>query len=148
MENEFEKAKKFLKKIRWIDNEIDALIEDKKSYMDLATKRTSTWDGCGVHNSGCKDQKAEVTAKIADIENEICAKIDRLLDYKKKVSKVIEQIEDKECQKILVLKFARYMPMVDIADKMNMDRSTVYRKYNKAIKAVQEILSESDKEKQ
>ena len=27
MENEFEKAKKFLKKIRWIDNEIDALIE-------------------------------------------------------------------------------------------------------------------------
>ena len=40
MENEFEKAKKFLKKIRWIDNEIDALIEDKKSYMDLATKRT------------------------------------------------------------------------------------------------------------
>ena len=147
MENEFEKAKKFLKKIRWIDNEIDALIEDKKSYMDLATKRTSTWDGCGVHNSGCKDQMAEVTAKIADIENEICAKIDRLLDYKKKVSKVIEQIEDKECQKILVLKFARYMPMVDIADKMNMDRSTVYRKYNKAIKAVQEILSESDKEK-
>lgn len=137
MENEFEKAKKFLKKIRWIDNEIDALIEDKKSYMDLATKRTSTWDGCGVHNSGCKDQMAEVTAKI-----------DRLLDYKKKVSKVIEQIEDKECQKILVLKFARYMPMVDIADKMNMDRSTVYRKYNKAIKAVQEILSESDKEKQ
>ena len=148
MENEFEKAKKFLKKIRWIDNEIDALIEDKKSYMDLATKRTSTWDGCGVHNSGCKDQMEEVTAKIADIENEICAKIDRLLDYKKKVSKVIEQIEDKECQKILVLKFARYMPMVDIADKMNMDRSTVYRKYNKAIKAVQEILSESDKEKQ
>ena len=137
MENEFEKAKKFLKKIRWIDNEIDALIEDKKSYMDLATKRTSTWDGCGVHNSGCKDQMAEVTAKI-----------DRLLDYKKKVSKVIEQIEDKECQEILVLKFARYMPMVDIADKMNMDRSTVYRKYNKAIKAVQEILSESDKEKQ
>ena len=126
-----------MKKIRWIDNEIDALIEDKKSYMDLATKRTSTWDGCGVHNSGCKDQMAEVTAKI-----------DRLLDYKKKVSKVIEQIEDKECQKILVLKFARYMPMVDIADKMNMDRSTVYRKYNKAIKAVQEILSESDKEKQ
>ena len=39
MENEFEKAKKFLKKIRWIDNEIDALIEDKKSYMDLATKQ-------------------------------------------------------------------------------------------------------------
>ena len=46
MENEFEKAKKFLKKIRWIDNEIDALIEDKKSYMDLATKRTRLTLGC------------------------------------------------------------------------------------------------------
>lgn len=146
-EKQFEQAKNFLKKIRWLDNEIDALIENKKSYQDLATKRTSNLNGCGVHGSGCKDQMAEFITKMADIDNEICTKIDRLVDYKNEVSSVIEKIDDKECQKILVLKFARYMPMVDIADAMHMDRSTVYRKYNKAIKAVQQILSESDKAK-
>ena len=115
---EFQKTENFLKKIRWLDNEIDALIENKKSYEELAMKRTS---------------------------NLICAKMDRLVDYKNEVSDVIEKIDDKECQKILVLKFARYKAMVDIAEIMNMDRSTVYRKYNKAIQSVQEILSDSDK---
>ena len=38
MENEFEKAKKFLKKIRWIDNEIDALIEDKEKLYGPCNK--------------------------------------------------------------------------------------------------------------
>lgn len=142
---EFQKTENFLKKIRWLDNEIDALIENKKSYEELAMKRTSNLNGYDVHGSGCKDQMAEFIAKIADIENEICAKIDRLVDYKKEVSDVIEKIDDKECQKILVLKFARYKAMVDIAEIMNMDRSTVYRKYNKAIQSVQEILSDSDK---
>jgi len=35
--------------------------------------------------------------------------------------------------------------MTDVAKAMNMDRSTVYRKYNKGIEEVRRILSESDK---
>ena len=31
LEYDFDKTVNFLKKIRWMDNEIDALIEDKKS---------------------------------------------------------------------------------------------------------------------
>ena len=60
-------------------------------------------------------------------------------------SNVIRQIGDKECQMVLVLKFIRYMQMTDIAEKMNMDRTTVYRKYKKGIELAQEILSDSDK---
>ena len=58
---------------------------------------------------------------------------------------MIRQIGDKECQMVLVLKFIRYMQMTDIAEKMNMDRTTVYRKYKKGIELAQEILSDSDK---
>lgn len=88
---------------------------------------------------------ASIIAKIADMENEIYARIDRLVDYKKQISWIVQQIEDKECQKIITLKFFRYMQMTDVAKAMNMDRSTVYRKYNKGIEEVRRILSESDK---
>nr|DAZ19185.1 MAG TPA: Protein of unknown function (DUF1492) [Caudoviricetes sp.] len=146
LEYDFDKTVNFLKKIRWMDNEIDALIEDKKSYMDIATKTTSTLDSNRVQSSsGCNDKMAEITSKIADIENDIYARIDRLIDYKKTASNVIRQIGDKECQMVLVLKFIRYMQMTDIAEKMNMDRTTVYRKYKKGIELAQEILSDSDK---
>lgn len=88
---------------------------------------------------------ASIIAKIADMENEIYARIDGLVDYKKQISCIVHQIEDKECQKIITLKFFRYMQMTDVAKAMNMDRSTVYRKYNKGIEEVRRILSESDK---
>lgn len=91
------------------------------------------------------DKMASIIAKIADMENEIYARIDRLVDYKKQISWIVQQIEDKECQKIITLKFFRYMQMTDVAKAMNMDRSTVYRKYNKGIEEVRRILSESDK---
>lgn len=145
MEITFDDARKRLKQIRWMDNEIDALIADKKGYMDLATKTTSTTDGAGIHGSGENDKMASIIAKIADMENEIYARIDRLVDYKKQISWIVQQIEDKECQKIITLKFFRYMQMTDVAKAMNMDRSTVYRKYNKGIEEVRRILSESDK---
>lgn len=143
-EIDFDKARTYLKKIKWMDDRIDALIENKKSYIELATKTTSNL-GNGAHSSGCQDKMAEIVAKIADIENEIAARIDRLVDYKNYISKIIDQVQDTECQKILYLKFARYMTMDRIAEVMTMDRSSVYRKYNKGIRAVQEILSESDK---
>ena len=144
-EIDFDKARTYLKKIKWMDDRIDALIEDKKSYIELATKTTSNLDGNGAHSSGCQDKMAEIVAKIADIENEIAARINRLVDYKNYISKIIDQVQDTECQKILYLKFARYMTMDRIAEVMTMDRSSVYRKYNKGIRAVQEILSDSDK---
>ena len=144
MEYDFDRTRKLLKQIKWMDNKIDALIEDKKSYVDIALKTTSNLDGNGVQASGCKDKMAEIVAKIADIENEICARVDNLVDYKQKVSRVINQVKDEECKKILILKFARYMTMDDIAKVMHMDRSSVYRKYNKGIEAVQAILSDFD----
>lgn len=142
----FDETRIYLKRIRWMDNEIAALIEDKKSYMELATKATSSFDGNGVRSSTCNDKIADIAAKIADTENEICARVDKLVDYKREVSNNIRKVEDKECQQILILKYARYMQMIDIADVMNMDRSTVYRKRKKGIEALQKILSESDKE--
>ena len=119
MEITFDDARKMLKRICWMDNEIDALIEDKN--MDLATKTTSTTDGAGIHGSGENDKMASIIAKIADMENEIYARIDRLVDYKKQISWIVQQIEDKECQKIITLKFFRYMQMTDVAKATDAD---------------------------
>ena len=88
---------------------------------------------------------ADVATRIADIENEILAKIDRLIDYKEAAIKIIKKLDDIEDRRILILRHIGYLNMYEVARKMNVDRRTAYRKYNKAVDNLQKILSDSDK---
>lgn len=136
----------FLYEIQNKDEEIDILIEQKKSYMDLATKVTTVIGSERVQSSyECNDKMADIATRIADIENEILAKIDRLIDYKEAAIKIIKKLDDIEDRRILILRHIAYLNMYDISRKMNVDRRTAYRKYNKAVDNLQKILSESDK---
>lgn len=136
----------FLYEIQKKDKEIDTLIEQKKSYMDLATKVTTVIGSERVQYSyECNDKMADIAARIADIENEILAKIDRLIDYKEAAIKIIKKLDDIEDRRILILRHIAYLNMYDISRKMNVDRRTAYRKYNKAVDNLQKILSDSDK---
>lgn len=136
----------FLYGIQKRDKEIDTLIEQKKSYMDLATKVTAVIGSERVQSSyDCNDKMADVATRIADIENEILAKIDRLIDYKEAAIKIIKKLDDIEDRRILILRHIGYLNMYEVARKMNVDRRTAYRKYNKAVDNLQKILSGSDK---
>lgn len=81
----FEETKIYLGKIRQVDNAIDAMIEDAKSYMDLATKTTGSIDPNAAPSAKeNNDKMAEIVGKIVDTKKAINYKIDWLIDYKKK----------------------------------------------------------------
>ena len=137
-----EETKRYLKKIRQIDNAIDAMIEDVKSYMDLATKTTGTIDPNAAPSAkGNNDKMTE----IVDTKKAINVQMDHLVDYKKDVSKNLRQMKNKENEKILVLHYIRYMSMGDIAEEMGYNTRTILRKHKTAVQELDAILSESDK---
>lgn len=141
-----QKISEFLYDIQKKDKEIDALIEQKKSYLDLATKVTTAIGSERVQSSyECNDKMADIVTRIVDIENEILLKIDTLIDYKEAAIKVIKRLDDIEDQRVLILRHISYLNMYEVAKKMNIDRRTAYRKYNKAVNNLQKILSDSDK---
>ncbi len=142
----FEETKRYLKKIRQMDNAIDAMIEDVKSYMDLATKTTGTIDSNAAPSAkGNNDKMTEIVGKIVDTKKAINVQIDHLVDYKKDVSKNLRQMKNKENEKILVLHYIRYMSMSDIAEKMGYNTRTILRKHKTAVQELDAILSDSDK---
>lgn len=141
-----QKISEFLYDIQKKDKEIDALIEQKKSYLDLATKVTTAIGNERVQSSyECNDKMADIVTRIVDIKNEILLKIDTLIDYKEAAIKVIKRLDDIEDQRVLILRHISYLNMYEVAKKMNIDRRTAYRKYNKAVNNLQKILSDSDK---
>lgn len=74
--------------------------------MDLATKTTSTTDGAGIHGSGENDKMASIIAKIADMENEIYARIDRLVDYKNRYLGSYNRLKTRSARRSLLLNFS------------------------------------------
>ena len=82
----FEETKTYLGKIKQVDNAIDAMIEDTKSYMDLATKTTGSIDTNAAPSAKeNNDKMAEIVGKIVDTKKAINYKIDWLIDYKRDV---------------------------------------------------------------
>ena len=80
----FEETKIYLGKIRQIDNAIAAMIEDVKSYIDLATKTTGSINSNAAPSAKeNNDKMAEIVGKIVDTKKAINYKIDWLIDYKK-----------------------------------------------------------------
>ena len=129
-----------------MDNAIDAMIEDVKSYMDLATKTTGTIDPNAAPSAkGNNDKMTEIVGKIVDTKKAINVQIDHLVDYKKDVSKNLRQMKNKENEKILVLHYIRYMSMSDIAEEMGYNTRTILRKHKTAVQELDAILSDSDK---
>lgn len=137
--------KTYLNSIKELDNEIDALIQEKRSYIELATKITSTMDADRVQTSGHHERMAEIIAKIADTEQEITEKIDCLVVIKQEVTNLLKRMDNMEFRKIIVMKHVRYMHITQIAHEMHYDRKTIQRKYKKALEEFRRILSESDK---
>ena len=142
----FEETKTYLGKIKQVDNAIDAMIEDTKSYMDLATKTTGSIDTNAAPSAKeNNDKMAEIVGKIVDTKKAINYKIDWLIDYKRDVSKNLRQMKNKESEKILVLHYIRYMSMEDIAEEMGYSTRTILRKHKTAVQELDAILSDSDK---
>ena len=142
----FEETKTYLGKIKQVDNAIDAMIEDTKSYMVLATKTTGSIDTNAAPSAKeNNDKMAEIVGKIVDTKKAINYKIDWLIDYKRDVSKNLRQMKNKESEKILVLHYIRYMSMEDIAVEMGYSTRTILRKHKTAVQELDAILSDSDK---
>lgn len=138
------KAKKVLNEIHKTDVEINRLIEEKRSYQELAEKATQSFANAPT-GSKINDKIAELSAKIVDIENEICEKIDELIDKKYDISKQIKEIKDRELRSVLTLRHVRSMQFPEIAEKMGYSQRTIFRMHNRALEELEKILSDSDK---
>ena len=72
-------AKEYLSQYRYINININNKIAQQERLRELATCVSPSSDGCG-HNSGVSDKVGSLCAKIADLDAEINAEIDKLVD--------------------------------------------------------------------
>lgn len=125
-------AKEYLNQAYRLDQRINSKLEQVASLRDLTTKATATMsDMPGGGRNVYKMQ--DIIGKIIDLENEINADIDQLVDLKREMVSAIKAVEDPEYQTLLELRYLCFKTWEQIAVEMDYSIQHIYRLRDKAL---------------
>lgn len=137
-------AKDYLLQIQKLDKLIENKLQEVAHWKAVATGTTVCSEGDRVQSSGSKQKMADAICRYMQMEDEINAAIDRLVDTKQEIIETIEQLHIDEydlLHKIYVQKKELYEAA------MEMDRSYRWATsvHGRALANVQKILNEREK---
>ena len=126
-------TKRYLSEISTIERNIGVKKEKIISLKCIA-------ENCSPHLSGMphnphksSSHMADAVCKIIDLENEINADIDQLVDLKRDMVAAIKAVADPECQTLLELRYLCFKSWEQIAVAMGYGVRHVYKLHNSAL---------------
>lgn len=133
-------AKDYLSQAKYLDTRINSKIRQVADLNDLATKATTTLTGMPHNPNHGRSTMADCVAKIVDLQAEINADIDALVDLKRDILETIKGLENQEYQTILERRYLCFETWERIAAEMEYDLRWLFRLHGKALEKVQEAL--------
>lgn len=133
-------AKEYLQRAYRIEQRINSKMEQAVALRSLSQKATAKLTDMpgGSRNVHSKEN---IITKMMDLENEISADIDKLMDIKRDVIFVIKLLgDDKDCQLLLEMRYLNYMSWERISVELQRSVRSVYRLHDKALRKISEKI--------
>lgn len=134
------KAQIFLERVEKIDTILENKLIEQQQWRSIATSISANMDGERVQSSSPKSKLENAVVNCVAMEDEICECVDKLIEEKRKVTKVLESLYSPTEYKILHMRYIQYISLSDIADKLNREYTWVTTTHGRALKNVQKIL--------
>jgi len=148
------RANDFLFQLRTLEKKIENKMEEREQFRAMALSTTAAGapdTGVRVQSSGSKQQMANAIDRCIDIDREIDAYIDELIEKKRDVTRVIEQLDSIEYDVLHKMyvgvvdksrpdKRTKYLTLNEIADIYDRSYNWAKAKRGQARKNVQRIL--------
>ena len=129
-------AKEYLSQAMYIDQRINSKLEQVTRLRENVTNCTATLSDMPRPDSPNKQRMEETICKIVDLEREINADIDRLVDLKAEARRAINAVSDPDQQLILELRYLCYKPWNEIMTELGYSEATIYRLHGEALKKI------------
>jgi hypothetical protein len=129
-------AKEYLNQALRVDERINGKIEQIRSLRDLAEKTTSVLSQAPPSGTRNVSRLEDVIIKIIDMENELGADVERLLEIKRSVGAAIEAVENPTYRALLEFRYLCSKTWDDIAAAMNYNNNYLFQVHEKALKSV------------
>ena len=130
-------AKEYLGQAYRLDQRINSKLEQVLSLRDLTTKATATMSDMPGGGSRNVYRMQDIIGKIIDLENEINADIDQLVDLKRDIVAIIKAVENPEYQTLLELRYLCFKTWEQIAVQMNYSTKYVFDLHRTALKMIE-----------
>lgn len=135
-------TKEYLAQAYRIDQRINSKLEQIVSLRELATKATSTLSDTPPSGSRNVHSMEGIIVKMMELENEINADIDVLVDLKKEIMSIIKRINNPEQQTLLELRYLCFKTWEQIAVDMGYSIQNAYKVHDRAL---ENIIVQNDK---
>lgn len=129
-------AKEYLGQAYRLDQRINSKLEQVASLNELATKCTSTLTGMPRNPNRGTSTMADAVGKIIDLQAEINRDIDRLVDLKREMVRIIKAVDNTEYQTLLELRYLCFKTWEQIAVDMGYNVRHVYRLHGEAVESI------------
>ena len=126
-------AKEYLGQTYRFDQRINSKLEQIASLNELAMKCTSTLTNIPRDPNSDSSTMADAVAKIVDLQAEINRDIDRLIDLKREMVRLIKAVDNTEYQTLLELRYLCFNTWAQIAVDMGYNVRHLYRIHGEAI---------------
>jgi DNA-directed RNA polymerase specialized sigma subunit len=133
-------AKAYLSQAFYIDQRINAKLAIVQSLRNLATKATTTLSDMPKGSSRNVSRMSDIIAKMVDLEEEINADIDELVDCKREIDRLIGLVENPTYRTILELRYLAGKPLDEVGIAMNYEYSYLTRLHKQALGAIEKLL--------
>ena len=128
-------AKEYLGQAYRLDQRINSKLEQVLSLRDLTTKATATMSDMPGGGSRNVYRMQDIIGKIIDLENEINADIDQLVDLKRDIVAIIKSVENPEYQTLLELRYLCFKTWEQIAVDMGYELRYLHKLHHRALSA-------------
>lgn len=129
-------VKEYLGQAYRLDQRINSKLEQVASLNELATKCTSTLTGMPRNPNRGTSTMADAVGKIVDLQAEINRDIDRLVDLKREMVRLIKAVDNTEYQTLLELRYLCFKTWEQIAVDMGYNVRHVYRLHDEAMEKI------------
>lgn len=134
-------AKEYLRQLKTLDNIINAKLLEKERIRALATKVTSNL-GERVQGGGSGGIESTVI-KITELEIQINADIDKLVDLKAEATQIIDSLEDNKHKAILSMYYVSNLTFEQVAENTDMTFRWIHKLHGRALKEFEKKYSSS-----
>lgn len=129
-------AKEYLSQAYRIDQRINSKLEQVMSLRALLGKATGTLTGAPKAATPNPHSMEDTICKMVDMEHEINADIDTLVDLKTEIMTCIKRVENPEYQTLLELRYLCFKPWEEIADQLGYTQRHMLRMHDLALESI------------
>ncbi len=146
MVTESKDPKEYLMQIRILDTKINSMLDTLENLRASVLRITPVLKQDVVSGGSAPDRMSTTMAKIVDLQNEINQTIDRYVDEKANIIRLLDKIHIPDYLQVLQKRYIEYQTFEEIAAEMHYSYCWICRLHGRALQAFGRILNKGKEE--